>query len=398
MNFFRYFSRSFALHLSRFAFIAALSAVTATAGAADPKADYERLRGTVQALSAALSRDPAAAGGEVKANLAKVAARQKEAEELAAIGEFETAKSILDEGYKLLTRTLATVKSGSGYSAASGSVAADGAGDASRKPAYERAIGSARALFDAARRASVDAGGSRATELAAIEANLKKAEAAGAGGDYARGEGYANDAMKELRPLLVSMKGSAPGAATSATADSGADQTRKLAAFDGRMASTKALVDALKRQNKEKAAGKEADIAGIEVRLQRAEASRNADLTGAQGILDEAYNATKVTLQSMQTPSTMKTGSAALDSGSGAALSAEALRGEVERVLKSATLLRDAVVRKSTDKGAGNAAVLSRIDALVAEARSRQASDPGKALQSATEANQAAKDALAKLR
>ena len=398
MNFFRYFSRSFALHLSRFTFIAVLSAVTATAGAADPKADYERLRGTVQALSAALSRDPAAAGGEVKANLAKVAARQKEAEELAAIGEFETAKSILDEGYKLLTRTLATVKSGSGYSAASGSAAADGAGDVSRKPAYERAIGSARALFDAARRASVDAGGSRATELAAIEANLKKAEAAGAGGDYARGEGYANDAMKELRPLLVSMKGSAPGAATSATADSGADQTRKLAAFDGRMASTKALVDALKRQNKEKAAGKEADIAGIEVRLQRAEASRNADLTGAQGILDEAYNATKVTLQSMQTPSTMKTGSAALDSGSGAALSAEALRGEVERVLKSATLLRDAVVRKSTDKGADNAAVLSRIDALVAEARSRQASDPGKALQSATEANQAAKDALAKLR
>ena len=398
MNCSQYFPRSFALHLSRFAFIAALSAVTATAGAADPKADYERLRGTVQALSAALSRDPAAAGGEVKASLAKVTARQKEAEELAAIGEFDTAKSILDEGYKLLTKTLATAKSGTGYSGTSGSAAADGAGDTSRKPAYERAIGSARALFDAARRASVDAGGSRATELAAIEANLKKAEAAGAGGDYARGEGYANDAMKELRPLLVSMKGSAPGAATSATADSGADHTRKLAAFDGRMASTKALVDALKRQNKEKAAGKEADIAGIEVRLQRAEASRNADLTGAQGILDEAYNATKVTLQSMQTPSTMKTGSAALDSGSGAALSAEALRGEVERVLKSATLLRDAVVRKSTDKGAGNAAVLSRIDALVAEARSRQASDPGKALQSATEANQAAKDALAKLR
>ena len=398
MNFFRYFSRSFALHLSRLAFIAALSAVTATAGAADPKADYERLRGSVQALSAALSRDPVAAGGEVKASLAKVTARQKEAEELAAIGEFDTAKSVLDEGYKLLTRTLAAVKSGSGYSGPSGSAAADNAGDTSRKPAYERAIGSARALFDAARRASVDAGGSRTTELAVIEANLKKAEAAGANSDYARGEGYANDAMKELRPLLVSMKGSAPGAATAATADSGADHARKLAAFDGRMASTKALVDALKRQNKDKAAGKEADIAGIEVRLQRAEASRSADLPGAQGMLDEAYNATKVTLQALQTPSTMKTGSAALDSGGGAALSAEAQRGEVERVLKSATLLRDAVARKSTDKGADNAAVLSRIDALVAEARGRQASDPGKALQSATEANQAAKDALAKLR
>jgi hypothetical protein len=398
MNFSRYFFRSFALHLSRFAFIAALSAVTATAGAADPKADYERLRGSVQALSAALSRDPVAAGGEVKASLAKVTARQKEAEELAAIGEFDTAKSVLDEGYKLLTRTLAAVKSGSGYSGPSGSAAADNAGDTSRKPAYERAIGSARALFDAARRASVDAGGSRTTELAVIEANLKKAEAAGANSDYARGEGYANDAMKELRPLLVSMKGSAPGAATAATADSGADHARKLAAFDGRMASTKALVDALKRQNKDKAAGKEADIAGIEVRLQRAEASRSADLPGAQGMLDEAYNATKVTLQALQTPSTMKTGSAALDSGGGAALSAEAQRGEVERVLKSATLLRDAVARKSTDKGADNAAVLSRIDALVADARGRQASDPGKALQSATEANQAAKDALAKLR
>lgn len=398
MNFSRYFSRSFALHLSRFVVIAVLSAMTATAGAADPKADYERLRGSVQALSAALSRDPAAAGGEAKANLAKVAARQKEAEELAAIGEFDTAKSILDEGYKLLTRTLATVKSGTGYSGPSGSAAADVAGDPSRKPAYERAIGSARALFDAARRASADAGGSRTADLAAIEANLKKAEAAGAGGDYARGEGYANDAMKELRPLLVSMKGSAPGAATTATADSGADHARKLAVFDGRMSSTKALVDALKRQNKDKAAGKEADIAGIEVSLQRAEAKRSGDLPGAQGILDDAYNATKVTLQALQTPSTMKTGSAALESGSAAAPSVEAQRGEVERVLKSATLLRDAVVRKSTDKGTDNATVLSRIDALVAEARSRQASDPAKALQSATEANQAAKDALAKLR
>jgi hypothetical protein len=52
----------------------------------------------------------------------------------------------------------------------------------------------------------------------------------------------------------------------------------------------------------------------------------------------------------------------------------------------------------SKEKGVDNSAVLTRIDTLSGEARSRQASDPARALQAANEANQTAKDTLAKLR
>jgi hypothetical protein len=271
---------------------------------AKAKADYENRLGTVKSLSAAVSRDPKAGSPEVKAAMAKVAARQKEAGELAAVGEYETARQILDEGYKVLTTTLAAMKTGSG-----------------------------------------DAG----------------------------------------------------AATPSAAAGKEQDQARKLAAFDGRMSSAKAMLDAYKRQNKEKAAGKEASIAGIDASLRQAESLRGVDLGAAQGLLDDAYNNTKLGLQSLQTPATMKTGSAALEA-SPAAGNADATRGEIERALKSSALLREAIVRLSKEKGVDSSAALTRIDTLSAEARSRQSGDPARALQAATEANQTAKDALAKLR
>jgi hypothetical protein len=383
-----------------FAVLVMATTIGLAAHAADPrhKADYERLQTSVKALSDALVREPAAAGGEAKANIAKVAARQKEAEELAAVGEYETAKSILDEGYRLLTRTLASIKSGSGYSGPSGSAALAADGDsASRKAAYERTAGSARALLDAAKRASAEAGGARGAEIGHIEAALRKAEAVAGGGDFAGGEAAAGEALKQLRPLLVTMKGGA-SAAASAPAPDGAREGGGLAAFDSRLATTKALVDALKRQNKDKAAGKDAEISGIESRLRNAEAARGNDLAGAQAMLDQAYKATQATLQALQTPSAMKTGSAALEAGGVTAAGSDLQRGELDRLLRSSGLLREAVARKSSEKGADSSGTLSRIDALLAEARTRQAADLSRALQAAAEANQLAKDAMAGLR
>jgi hypothetical protein len=385
------------LNFVKFSLIAAFAVTPFSVEAEDPKrkADYENRLGSVKSLSAALSRDPKAGTPEVKAAMAKVSARQKEAEELAAVGEYETARLILDEGYKLLSTTLAGLKSGSGYSGPSGSAAAEAGGSASRKPAYERSVASARSLLDAARRANP-----KATELASIETGIGKAEQAGNSGDYVHGESLANEALNQLRPLLVSMKGAAPGATATAAEGapgSGQEQARKLAAFDGRMSSAKAMLDAFKRQNQEKAAGKEGAIADIETRLRQAETLRGVDLGAAQGLVDDAYKSTKLGLQSMQTASTMKTGSAALEANATAG-SADATRAEIERALKSSALLREAVIRMSKEKGADSSATLSRIDTLSAEARSRQATDPARALQAANEANQMAKDTLAKLR
>lgn len=384
------------LNFVKFSLIAAFAVTPFSVDAADPtrKANYENRLSSVKSLSAALSRDPKSGSPEVKAVMAKVAARQKEAEELAAVGEYETARLILDEGYKLLSATLAGMKSGSGYSGPSGSAAAEASGSASRKPAFERSIASARSLFDAARRAN-----SKAAELASIETGIGKAEQAGNSGEYARGESLANEALNQLRPLLVSMKGAAPGAAATAESAAGsqADQARRLATFDGRMSSAKAMLDAFKRQNQDKPAGKDGAIADIEIRLRQAETLRDVDLGAAQGLLDDAYSSTRQGLQSVQTASTMKTGSAALEVNA-APGSTNATRAEIERALKSSALLREAVIRMSKEKAVDSSATLSRIDALSAEARNRQAADPARALQAANEANQMAKDTLAKLR
>lgn len=296
------------LSLVRFFLIASLAFAPYAAEAQDSKrkTDYENRLGSVKSLTAAVSRDPKADSAEVKTAMAKVAARQKEAEELAAVGEYDTARQILDEGYKVLTTTLTAMKSGSGAAAS--------------------------------------------------------------------------------------------GVTTPAVAGSSEqDKVRKLAAFDGRMSTTKAMLDAFKRQNQEKAAGKDASIADIETRLRQAETLRSVDLGAAQGLLDDAYNSTKLGLQSVQTASTMKTGSAALEAGAGAG-NADATRGEIERVLKSSALLREALIRLSKEKGVDSSAALTQIDTLSGEARSRQAADPARALQAANEANQTAKDTLAKLR
>jgi hypothetical protein len=179
------------------------------------------------------------------------------------------------------------------------------------------------------------------------------------------------------------------------------DKAQLVAAFDRELMGAKAILDALKRQNQEKRAGKDAEIQDIETRLRQAETLRGVDIVAADKLLDDAYAQTKQALQSVnvsgaQTASAAASGAAS--GGASAAAGAEAQRAETDRILKSSALLREAVLRLSKEKGADSAATVSRIDALSAESRSRQASDPARALQAATEANQTAKDALAKLR
>ena len=366
------------------------------------KEGYEKLLGTVKALTASLQRDPGATSGDARAALAKVASRQKEAEELAAVGEYGVARSILDEGYRSLTQTLGSLKSGSGYSGATGSAAATagGGGDAARKASYERQIGTAQALLDAAKRASAETQGAKSAEIGRIEIMLSKARAAATSGDYAQADTTTGEALKELRTLMVSMKGGTgePKAATSI--EGVVDPAKQLAAFDSRHATSKALLDALRRQNSEKKSGKEGVIADIEARLARAQTLRGSDPTAAVALLEETYTLTRNTLQGMQGASTLKSGSAALDASRTAEgpATADGQRTEAQRTLDSVKVIRDAAERIGRDKGAENAVALTVVDTFATDARNHLASDPVRALKSATEANRLAKEALEKAR
>lgn len=276
----------------------ALSLVAAVAQA-DPKAraEFDNQLASVKALSAALAREQAP---EARATLTTVAARQKEAEDLASVGEFGAAKQILDEGYRTLTRTLAAVKSGTGYGGPTGSAAASAKAGAAAGP------------------------------------------------------------------------------------------------FDSRLASAKALLDTLTRLNADSGHKRDATVAEVEGKLKQAEALRAANAANAMGVLDEAYNQIKLTVQQMQAPSTLKSGSAALEANQAA--SAPGGVDEAERALKSTQLLRDAIVRLGKEKNRDVAQALGRIDQLVAEAQTKRGSDAAGAANAAASANQLAKDTLAGLR
>lgn len=378
--------------------VIALAAAAFSALAADPryKAEFEARLASVKALSSALARDSAAGSMEIKAVNATVAARQKEAEELASVGEYDSARLILNEGYKILTRTLAKMKSGTGYSGSSGNAVAEIVSANRGKASYERIMDSSRALLGAARRVNAEMGGVRTSDIERIDSLLGSAELAGRGSDYVRAESLASSAMNELRPLLASMKGSAPRLPEAR--DRSGNKTSDFAAFDSRMSSARALVIALRRLDQEKHTGKDVLIGELEGQLLRAESMRDSDPMSAQAMLDEAYNATKVNLQSMQTAAALKSGSAALEALDGSRPGTDARGAEIERVLKSVGILRKALDRINKEAGANDAAALAQIDVLLADARSRQASDPARALDTANEANQMAKNLLSKFR
>lgn len=278
------------------------------------RASYEKLLETVKSLTEAVQREPEATSGAGRSTLDTVAARQREAEALAATGEYGVARSILDEGYRSLTQTLSRLKSGTGFNSAAGS------GTSANSP----------------------------------------------GG--------------ESRPAVASH---------SATVD-----------FDSRYGTTKALADALRRQNAEKNAGKDGLIADIETSLSRAQGLRSKDAAAAMTLLNETYALTRSSLQSIQTASSLKSGSAALEASRVAEgpSTVEGQRALALRHLDSVKMIRDAIERTGREKGSDSHSALVVVDTLATDARNYLTSDPARASKSAAEANRLAKEALEKVR
>lgn len=97
--------------------LTALGVLTPPAGVADAVAAgqaqrqaYENRLDTVRALATALERESGRPG--VAEALAKVDASRREAAEMAAVGEYVIARSMLDEGYAALTATLGRLRGG----------------------------------------------------------------------------------------------------------------------------------------------------------------------------------------------------------------------------------------------------------------------------------------------
>lgn len=292
-------------------FVALLASVLLSAGAhaADPaqqKSDFQRRLDSVKSLSAALQRDQAATTAAGKETLAIVGARQKEAEDLAASGEYEVAGSVLDEAYKKLTATLAKVKAGAPAPAAAST---DSKPLANGKPKedFERKLASATALLDAEKRVDSAAGNRHRTDIAGLEAGIGKAKAAAASGDFGLANRLIDEVLASEKRLITSTKTNDPATAKLKTgsasleregaAPSGADSKAELAKT---LRSTTSLRDLLARRSKESGVDRSAALGKIDQQLGEARRLESSDPKRALQVASDAYAAAKTEVEALR--------------------------------------------------------------------------------------------------
>lgn len=323
--------------------------------------DFKARLASVGTLSDALKRDAAQGGVSADEVLAKVAAQSQEAQALAEAGEMDVARSILDDAYKLLAGALAKTKRSGTAIPVHEPASADPQGAlAKRQQEFTRELTSTRALLDAYRR--LDSQGAKKSEIAAIEKSAGDAEAAVKTGDLTRGEQLLHEAYGKTKAGIAALDGDGTEypPATKASGPTPAE-LRHQAEVRGK--ETRALVDALKRLGKDKASLR--IVADADARLARAAQLQDSDPQAALAEANEAYTATKIGLQALQKPSSLKSGSdAAPQNGP-----LKARQTEFDNRLQNVRLLRGTLVRLSAERKANTKEQLARADRLTAEAQ-----------------------------
>lgn len=261
---------------------------------------------------------------------------------------------------------------------------------------YDTELATVKALSAAlARESAAEA----KSALASVAARQKEAEELAALGEFGAAKQLLDEGYRTLQRTLAGLKagtgytGASGSAATSAGGTAG-EAGRAAASYDTRLPSATALLDTLKRLDAQQGQQRVAQIGEIDSKLKLAAGQRATNPIAALTVLDDAYGQIKTTLAQMQAPSNLKSGSAALD----ATVPAKPAGDDLERHLQSARLLREAIARLGRDKNVEVGATLARLDQLLAEAQGKRSSDASVAARSAADANQMAKDALAKLR
>ena len=401
-------SKLIAVLLASLAFSAAVHA----ADPAQEKAAFQRRLDSVKTLTAALQRDNDAGTPAVKEALASVNARQKEAEELAGAGEYEVAREILDEGYKKLTGALMKAKTGEGYQAKSEMVGMTGSDGqllsaTKMKSDLTRKSTSADAMLDAAKRTDTTKGGTHGKEIAAMEAQIAKAKSAAASGDLKTADKLIDEVLLKEKQLIASLASGGGYKAVDDTmsgmAGSAAVSPEKLKAdYERKLMSASALLDAEKRVD-EKGTHR-SEIAAHEADIVKAKAAAaKGDFANANQLIDDVLLKEKKLIATTKADSStagLKSGSAADASASGrdmSGMTGDEKKAEVAKTLRSATSLRDLISRRSQERGIDSAATLAKIEQLIGEARKLESADPGRAMQVASSAYDAAKAGLAGL-
>lgn len=255
----------------------------------------QRMEG-LRALAGALRRQAAEQGVDRSDTLARVDARMREADALAAAGETELARSVLDEAYQMVKTAIEGLQRPAGGAAPAADAGKAGVERAKRD--YEARSQSARALRDALARKGAEQKADVGSTLAQVDAQLAEAGTLAAAGDYERARAAADGAYQKVKTALDGLldAGGAqrPAGAAQAKADSRGQQ------FEQRAATVKTLSDALARMSAEKGVSSSEVMGRVEALTGQARALRGSDPDAAWRALDDAYALVKNAIEALR--------------------------------------------------------------------------------------------------
>lgn len=283
--------------------------ISVSAHGADPvreKAEYGNFLETVKAMTTALKRTEDAGNPEIQRALSAVADRQKIAEELAAVGEYESARAILDDGYKTLINTLRTVKS-SAASLPPTSTADDVKLSANNKDKadFERKIVSADALMQAAKRVDSEKAGANRSQIESLDLQLSRAKAAAAGKNWGEANRLLADVLDGQKKLIAKAKGDpataglnvgSPNPLTEAVSSRQAEQNVEIAKT---LRSMEMLRELIVRRSRERGVDNSATLGKIDQMAAEALRLQASDPKRALEAADGAYETAKVGTQTL---------------------------------------------------------------------------------------------------
>jgi hypothetical protein len=280
-----------------------MSAGQAHAADAQPasraRADYEARLASVQSLVTALKAESSKPG--VADVLKKVDAKVREAAEIAAVGEYEIARSMLDEGYASLSTTLSRVKRGNEQQTGmSGSAALEaeqkatvGKVDVAKlESAFKRREASVVSLLGACERVVKEQG--RDPQLVTETTRLLGAARNDArAGRYPQGTKLLDQAYLLLRVGLAEMKGGQEVTASK----SFATPSEEFRYEQGRNDDYAQLIAGLVDQNAQRNDWREAAARSRSMRQAAEEAARAGDFAMALKKINESTNEFKTILR-----------------------------------------------------------------------------------------------------
>lgn len=273
-------------------------APAASAQAARQQEQFAQRMESLRALAGALKRQAAEKGVDRSETLARVEARMREADSLAAAGELDLARSVLDEAYLMVKSSIEGL-SGQAGAAAAARGEADKAGSDRAKRDYEARVQSARALREALARKGAERKADVSPTLAQVDALLAEGSALAANGDYERARSAADRAYQSVKLALDSMLDTGGSAQRQAAAEPMAD--KRAQQFDQRAGTVKALSDALARMSAEKGVNSSETLGRVEALSGQARSLRATDPDGAWRALDDAYALVKGAIDQLRT-------------------------------------------------------------------------------------------------